>query len=334
MKILIAEDDSVSRWVLESSLVGWGHEVVVTKDGLEAWEALQQENAPLLAILDRMMPGIDGLEVCRRVRREYTESPLYIILLTAMSRKEDILEGLEAGADDYLTKPFDRHELRGRLQAGARVVELQTILRDRVSELEVAIVERKRAEEALLNLTLTDDLTGLYNHRGFYTLAEHQAKIARRTGQHSLLIYADLDGLKQINDRFGHLEGSSAIARTADILRLTFRETDIISRLGGDEFAILAPGVAGREMQGILDRLQDNLRLNNEGQDRGYQISLSVGAISVDHSDGSSIEELTARADQLMYVNKRLRKGNPAIADASMSRPTASISASTSDCLV
>src|ERR1700741_3282291 len=118
MKILIAEDDPISRRILTSSLKAWGHETVVTENGIDALEALQQEDAPMLAILDWMMPGLTGVEICRRLRTEGNEASIYIILLTALNCKENLLEGLEAGADDYLTKPFDRHELRMRVQAG------------------------------------------------------------------------------------------------------------------------------------------------------------------------------------------------------------------------
>ena len=176
MKVLISEDDPVSSRVLSTTLIKWGHEVTVTSNGLEAWDVLQGDDPPPLAILDWMMPDMDGLEVCRRVRREIRHAPTYIILLTARSRKEDVVEGLEAGADDFIAKPFDRHELRVRLQAGARIVELQRSLAERVRELEEAIIERRRAEDELGNLTLTDSLTGLYNHRGFFTLAAHRLK--------------------------------------------------------------------------------------------------------------------------------------------------------------
>lgn len=240
MRILIAEDDPVSNRVLETTLTKWGHDVVTTGNGSEAWAELQKDNAPRLAIIDWMMPGIEGPELCRMVRSEIKTSKTYIILLTALSHREKMVEGLEAGADDYLTKPFDRHELRVRLKAAVRIVELQSSLSERIRLLETAIIERDRAEESLRKLTLTDDLTGLYNHRGFTTLAAHHAKSARRTRQSSFLIYADMDGLKQINDTFGHAEGSAAIIKTAEILRQTFRESDIICRLGGDEFANIA----------------------------------------------------------------------------------------------
>jgi diguanylate cyclase (GGDEF)-like protein len=309
VKILIAEDDPVSCRILTTTLSRLGHEVVITETGLEAYAALTKPGAPLLAILDWMMPGMDGVEVCRRVRQEVTGAPVYLILLTAMSRKEDLIEGLEAGADDYLTKPFNPDELRVRLKAGARIVELQSSLRERVKQLEGAIVERKRAEQALKNLSMTDELTGLHNRRGFLTLAEHSAKISRRSKKSSLLIYADMDGLKQINDTFGHNEGSLAIAKTAEVLRQTFRDSDIVARLGGDEFAILAPDVPDNEIPKIIGRLHTGLR--DAEKNHNYQLSLSIGSISVDHTEKSTILELLAQADQAMYEDKRTKGTRP-----------------------
>lgn len=307
MRILIAEDDPVSSRILCATLVKWGHEVVATSNGREAWAALREEGAPSLAILDWMMPEMDGLEVCRNVRRLETASSIYLILLTARSLKEDVIEGLEAGADDFLTKPFDRNELRVRLQVGARIVDLQRSLAERVRELEEAVEELRRAEEELRELSLTDDLTGLYNRRGFFTLAEHYFKTARRTNQSSLVIYADMDGLKQINDNFGHDEGSQAISKTADILRQTFRESDIIARLGGDEFVILAAD-ASDGLDNVGRRLQEKLQTYNEQADHGYALSLSLGSVGVKADAGSTIEELVARADEAMYRHKRNKR--------------------------
>jgi phosphoserine phosphatase RsbU/P len=149
MRILIAEDDLVSRKMLEATLNRWGYEVVITSDGASAWNALASEDAPRIAILDWMMPNLDGVDVIRRIRKRDTGEPPYILLLTAKGNKEDIVSGLEAGADDYVVKPFDREELRARLQAGLRIVNLQTQLASRVRELEEAIA-RIRTLQGLL----------------------------------------------------------------------------------------------------------------------------------------------------------------------------------------
>jgi CheY-like chemotaxis protein len=146
MRILIAEDDPVLRRVLDLRLKAWGHEVVIAKDGAEAWAGLQRDDAPRLAILDWMMPGTDGVEVCRRLRQRQSTTPTYTILLTAKSSKEDVVKGLDAGANDYIIKPFDLQELRARIQVGATVIELQQRLAERVIELEEAMAQVKRLQ--------------------------------------------------------------------------------------------------------------------------------------------------------------------------------------------
>jgi DNA-binding response OmpR family regulator len=147
MNILIAEDDPVSRLALDRTLRKWGHHVVVTANGTEAWDVLRRDDSPPVAILDWMMPGLDGVEVCRlarqRVPQDDEHRPLYLILLTARDRKEDLVAGLEAGADDYIIKPFDRDELRARLEVGLRMVGLQHRLAGRVHELHEALQKVK-----------------------------------------------------------------------------------------------------------------------------------------------------------------------------------------------
>jgi len=149
VRVLIAEDDPVSRCLLVTYLSRWAYEVVAAADGAEAWDLLQRDDAPHLLVLDWMMPGMSGLEICRQLRTQATPSPAYVILLTSRVGPEDIVEGLEAGADDYVTKPFDREELRARIRAGARVVELQLKLRDRVAELEQALARVKQLQGLL-----------------------------------------------------------------------------------------------------------------------------------------------------------------------------------------
>jgi DNA-binding response OmpR family regulator len=152
MKVLIAEDDAVSRRLVEVLLKGWGHEVISVEDGLAAWQALEcleKENCPAIAILDWMMPKMDGIEVCQKVRDSHRASPVHIILLTARGSKEDIITGLEAGAADYLTKPVWKEELRARLGVGIRIVELQSSLADRIHELESALKNVKQLQGLL-----------------------------------------------------------------------------------------------------------------------------------------------------------------------------------------
>ena len=143
MRILIAEDDVVSRHLLETTLTKWGYEVISTTDGMQAFDALSQPDAPSLAVLDWMMPGMDGAEVCQRARSLGTDRLLYIILLTAKGRKEDIVQGLTAGADDYIIKPFDRSELKARINVGERILRLEAELAARVKELELALANVK-----------------------------------------------------------------------------------------------------------------------------------------------------------------------------------------------
>jgi diguanylate cyclase (GGDEF)-like protein len=308
MRILISEDNPVARRVLESVLTRWGHDVVVTTDGEAALRVLSADDAPPLAILDWEMPKLNGPDICRRLRSIPHPAPTYLILLTAKNSREALVEGIEAGADDFLTKPFDQSELRVRVKAGERVVELQRTLSHRVHELEIAIVERQRAEEALRMLSLTDELTGLLNRRGFCTLAEHQLKAARRTSQGSMLVYGDMDGLKAINDKFGHHTGSEAIVAMAEVIRNTFRESDLLARLGGDEFTVLVTNVGIDDGPSILERLQTSLAEYIHECQPPYQLALSTGATYVDPQTRMTVDDLTHLADQAMYECKRARK--------------------------
>ncbi len=149
MKILVAEDQAVSRHILVANLRKWGYDVTAVQDGTRAWEALQAEGAPQMVILDWLMPGMDGIEICRQIRKSPQSQPIYLILLTARRGLEDKVQGLQSGADDYITKPFDREELRARVQVGFRVLELQGALAQRVRELEEALSRVKTLQGLL-----------------------------------------------------------------------------------------------------------------------------------------------------------------------------------------
>ena len=174
------------------------------------------------------------------------------------------------------------------------------------------ITELKRAEEALRDLSLTDDLTGLRNRRGFIALAEQQLKFARapRRAQPLLLLYADMDGLKQINDRFGHHVGSQALIETGRIIRQVCRETDIVARIGGDEFAVLVVDAAAHSADSLFERLQQNVRDFNEQGGQPYTLGVSLGTARIEADSTATIEELLAQADEAMYEHKRRKKNH------------------------
>src|ERR1700687_5676525 len=184
MRILIADDSIVSRHLLEATLRKWGYEVMVACDGAEALELLQREDAPALIILDWMMPGITGLEVCRRIRQRGSEPYIYILLLTSKSQKEDLIEGMEAGADDYITKPFDQNELQVRLRAGTRLVDLQSQLLS--------------AREALRDQATRDSLTRLWNRSHILEVMQRELARGQRENTSLGVILLDLDHFKVI----------------------------------------------------------------------------------------------------------------------------------------
>ena len=197
MRILIAEDNAVSRKLLQATLEQWGNDVVLCANGNEAWEALQEDDAPSFAILDWMMPGMDGTEVCRRVRKFKREAYSYIILLTAKTQREDIIAGLESGADDYITKPFDRQELKVRLRAGRRILELQQAL----------IIARDQMKDRATR----DPLTGLWNRTEIFGLLENEIERSKREQKDVAVVMMDLDQFKQVNDTHGHLAGDAVL---------------------------------------------------------------------------------------------------------------------------
>jgi PleD family two-component response regulator len=191
--------------MLEAFLVKWGYEVMVAKEGEEAWGMLQENDAPQLAILDWMMPGRAGIDICRSVRQMEGRPYIYIILLTARGHKKDMVEGLEAGADDYVTKPFDPFELRARLRAGQRIVELQEQL--------------VQAREALRDQASRDPLTGLWNHGTIIAILRKEVARASRTHGPFALAMADVDRLKTINDTYGHPAGDAVLREASRRLR-------------------------------------------------------------------------------------------------------------------
>jgi diguanylate cyclase (GGDEF)-like protein len=227
--------------MLEATLERLGHDVVSVVDGAAALSLLLHDDGPRLAIVDWMMPGVDGLAVCRAVR-ERSPQYVYVILLTAQDRREDMLAGLEAGADDFLTKPFHSLELQARLRSGGRVLELQEGL--------------LHAQEALRLEATRDHLTGLWNRRMILEHVDREIRRAAHEHRPLAVVMADVDHFKSINDSHGHTAGDAVLQEAARRFRSGMRDYDHIGRYGGEEFLLLLPGCDAASAGHVAERVR------------------------------------------------------------------------------
>jgi diguanylate cyclase (GGDEF)-like protein len=292
MKVLIADDSLVMRRLLQATLEGWGFEVVCAADGAEALACLQGEDPPRMAILDWMMPVMTGPEVCRMVRDLRSETYTYLILLTSKSQREDIVEGMGAGADDYVVKPFDKHELEVRLRAGRRILDLQAAL--------------LQAQEALTEQATKDALTGCWNRRVILETLERETERAERERRNLAVVMLDLDHFKSVNDTYGHGAGDEALRQVVQRVTSAIRGYDWIGRIGGEEFLLVLPGCDELQTLSHAERLRNSIErtpVDFDGQQIG--ITVSVGATSLQPGLGITPQLLVRSADAALYTAKR-----------------------------
>jgi two-component system, cell cycle response regulator len=285
VRILIADDEDGTRLKLETVLGKLGYEVVVARDGNEAWELLQRDDAPALALLDWLMPGLDGVEVCRKVRRSGKLPYVYIVMLTVKGQKQDLVAGMDAGADDYLSKPFDVEELRVRLHAGERILALQ--------------------EELRLQAT-HDDLTGVLNRGTVLEILRRELALVTRKSVPVAIILADLDDFKQVNDRHGHAIGDTVLREAARRLATPMRPYDAIGRYGGEEFLIVLPGCGMDSALLVAERVRCSVGgrpITTPAGDVAMTVSLGVSA--VEKAPPRLADELIQAADDALYRAKR-----------------------------
>lgn len=284
MRVLIADDDPTALLLLESALVEWGYEVVRAQDGNEAWEMLHRSDHPPLAILDWMMPGMDGIEICRKLRHESDESYVYLILLTGKTSTRDIVAGMEAGADDYVSKPFEEQELKVRLRAGRRIAELNEALR----------IQAK-----------CDALTGIWNRRMILEILEREVARAAREQTCVGVIMADLDHFKRLNDTLGHLAGDAALRAAAKRMSESLRKYDALGRYGGEEFLIVLPGCDAPRTLATAERIRQSFALAAVPLPNGEApVTVSLGTAT---SSGGQLspDKLLRLADDALYRAKR-----------------------------
>jgi diguanylate cyclase (GGDEF)-like protein len=289
--ILLAEDSAVIQTVLRGMLGQWGYDVVLAADGRDAWAILQREGAPRLAILDWMMPGMHGPELCRRLRAQAREPYTYVLLLTSRSDAADIVEGLDAGADDYLTKPFHAQELRARIRAGSRIVDLQSQLLS--------------TREALRERATFDHLTGLLNRECILEAFEEELVRTDREGQPLSILLADVDRFRQINDSFGHLAGDAVLREFANRIRLAAPPSTPIGRYGGEEFLVVLPGLGSREAETVGAGIRDAIVSDPfHAGAASFPVTCSVAAAGRDLPYTSHSAALLRAADDRMVAAK------------------------------
>ncbi len=291
MKILVADDDAVTRKLLKAGLTRWGYEVILCSDGAKAWQVLQEETAPNLLLVDWVMPGMDGVELCRRVRTLARQPYVYIILLTGRGTKEDVVVGLEAGADDYLTKPFEPNELKVRLRAGARIVQLQE---DLTSALQESKFEASH-----------DPLTQIWNRAGIMGIIEKELARARREGTYLGVVIADIDHFKRVNDRFGHLAGDAVLREVARRVSKSVRIHDSVGRYGGEEFLVCLPRCNVKDAASMAERLRLAVGGESIASPEGlFDVTISLGVASTEQGMNRSVESLVRSADTALYRAK------------------------------
>lgn len=303
--ILIVDDTPDNLRLLARILETEGYRVRKSLTGKMALQGACR-NPPDLILLDINMPDMSGYVVCQELKASEITSHIPIIFISALNQINDKVRAFEIGGQDYIAKPFQELEVLMRVKNQLLIQQQRQQLVEQNQQLEQEIKERCKAEAEVRQLSLTDELTGLYNRRGFFILAEHQLRTAWRTQMPCCLVFIDLDGLKIVNDTLGHAVGDRLIVCAAQLLKQTFRDADIVARLGGDEFAVFIPACP-EQTTDIGDRLKTAICNFNQICEPAERLSMSIGISQCTLGDRFSLSQLIAQADHLMYENKRAK---------------------------
>jgi diguanylate cyclase (GGDEF)-like protein len=291
MKILIADDEAVSLRMIQKTLERAGYEVTAVSDGRKAAEELSRPDGPRLALLDWVMPQLDGPAVCRTVRRKRSQRHVYLVLLTSKSSKEDIVEGLESGADDYLIKPFDPGELKARLHTGMRILELEDNLLE--------------AREDMRYKATHDSLTSLLNRGSILELLAGELKRRQRNKRPIGIVLGDVDHFKLVNDTYGHILGDEVLREIARRLLGSVRSYDLVGRYGGEEFIVVLNNCT---VEKAVDRAEEIRKAIGSSPIRTTHgpipITMSLGVSTSLHSDTRPLEEVLCEVDDALYAAK------------------------------
>ena len=287
MKIMVVEDDAITRRILETFLKKWGYEVTSVVDGSAAWEIMQDPDAPNLVISDWMMPNMDGVELCEKIRGLEKTDYTYFILLTSKAEKKDIIKGLESGADDFIVKPFDQEELKSRVKIGKRIIRL---------------------EQRITQLANTDFLTGIMNRRAFMARLEEEVNRSVRYKKGFSVIIADIDHFKKINDAYGHQAGDLVLQKFAGKLSEISRSYDFVGRYGGEEFIICLPETRAEQSGVIAERMRREiagLEINlHDKSSKPVSVTASFGIAFCVVDCVGNIDSIIKMADDALYKAK------------------------------
>jgi diguanylate cyclase (GGDEF)-like protein len=317
--ILIVDTRPTDRQLYIALLSSFGHRTLEAGDGIEALELARTE-LPDLVITDIVMPNMDGFTLARRLRAEPLLAGVPVIFQTAQYLEAEVRKlATASGIQHILGKPAEPqeilhavHESLKKPTAPAKLPQTGELQREHLQLLADKLYEKnlelEKTNERLRNLSLTDELTGLNNRRGFMIMANGLLKFARRANHPICLLYIDMDSLKHINDTFGHAHGDMALTHFSHILTETFRDSDVIARMGGDEFAVLTIDATESSLAIIQARLQSNVDSHNRVSVHSYALSFSLGIIRVDLTSTVTVEALLSQADEAMYVHKKGKK--------------------------
>jgi two-component system, cell cycle response regulator len=284
MKVLVADDDAITRRTLCALLYHLGHETVEAHDGNMAWDIIHQPDAPSLILLDWMMPGPDGIEICRRLRSERKRPYQHVLMISGRGSMDDLLEGIGAGADEYVSKPFDLREVRVRVRAAERMLAAQDELRAQA---------------------ITDELTGLMNRRGILERLQHELALVARDGRDLSVMMIDIDHFKVVNDTHGHAVGDEVLQDVAQRMRRQLRVYDDIGRVGGEEFAVLLPECAAAAAAAVAERMRSTVASDLVKTAAGaVPVTVSIGVTSVDTLREYEPANVLAQADRALYAAK------------------------------
>jgi len=302
MNVLIAEDDIISCRALEKNLEDWGYNVLMTNNGVEAWRIIQKGGIRI-AILDWSMPKMDGLELCHKIRNEYQtkeEKYIYIILLTGRDLEEDIITGLSAGADDYMTKPFSYMELKVRIQNGERIIALQ---------------------DFQLQKANTDSLTQLWNRKKILEILDEELNRNFRDKKPLGCVMLDIDHFKRINDTYGHLVGDRVIIEVTSRLQKQVRSYDKIGRYGGDELLLVLPGVGRAHAHSIAERIRRSICDEKIKTEAGaLETTVSLGVSIFDNTSKPSTKKIIEESDYALYMAKKRGRNKTVISEPLIER--------------